>query len=150
VAPWFIVDSALEQARLIRTAREVNDAKPEWVIRRVRLEADRIKDPVIACVGIAYKADIDDLRESPALDITQALAESGCGEILVVEPNVTQLPARLLEAGARLVTLEEALQRADLVVGLVRHPSVHEDQGRGPRGEGRARCAGDVAVMRVV
>jgi hypothetical protein len=71
------------------------------VIRRVRLEADRIKDPVIACFGIAYEADIDDLRESPALDITQALAESGCGEILVVEPNVTQLPARLLEAGAR-------------------------------------------------
>ena len=121
VDPWFIVDSAPEQARLIRTAREVNDAKPEWVIRRVRAKADRIKDPVIACFGIAYKADIDDLRESPAVAIVHSLADSRCGEVLVVEPYVQQLPMQLQEAGVRLVAQDEAIRRADIVVGLTNH-----------------------------
>ncbi len=72
VDPWFIVDAAPERAQLIRTAREVNDAKPEYVISRVKAHADRFKAPRIAVLGLAFKPDIDDLRESPALAITTA------------------------------------------------------------------------------
>ncbi|KZX77653.1 UDP-N-acetyl-D-mannosaminuronic acid dehydrogenase, partial [Oleiphilus sp. HI0009] len=65
VDPWFIIHRNPEQAKLIRTAREVNDHKPEWVISKVREKAERFKRPVIACLGLAFKADVDDLRESP-------------------------------------------------------------------------------------
>ncbi|HEY0158850.1 MAG TPA: UDP-N-acetyl-D-mannosamine dehydrogenase [Thermoanaerobaculia bacterium] len=121
VDPWFIVDSAPTHARLIRTAREVNDAKPSYVVQRVRSRARRIKEPVIACFGIAYKADIDDLRESPALEIAASLLEEQVGEVLIVEPYVKELPARLASHGGRLVTQEDALSRADIIVGLVDH-----------------------------
>jgi len=121
VDPWFIVDSAPEQTRLIRTAREVNDTKPSYVVERVRQRADRFKNPVIACFGLSYKADIDDLRESPALSITATLADAGIGEILIVEPNIQELPEALKVNGARLVDLPEALAIADIVVGLVDH-----------------------------
>ena len=126
VDPWFIVHSAPEAARLIRTAREVNDAKPGQVVARVRAKAERFRDPAIACFGLAFKADIDDLRESPALGIVQALAEAveadGAGRLLVVEPHVERLPASL--AGRERVALvdrREALAGADIVVGLVDH-----------------------------
>lgn len=79
VDPWFIVDSAPEQARLIRTARTVNDSKPGYVIDRVERAARRFKDPVIACLGLAFKANIDDLRESPAVEIADELAERFAG-----------------------------------------------------------------------
>ena len=74
VDPWFIVNSCPEEAKVIATAREVNDGKPHWVIDQVKQAADEFKKPVIACLGLAFKADIDDLRESPALDITTKLA----------------------------------------------------------------------------
>jgi UDP-N-acetyl-D-mannosaminuronic acid dehydrogenase len=121
VDPWFIVDSAPSHARLIRTAREVNDAKPSYVVQRVRSRAKRIKEPVIACFGIAYKADIDDLRESPAMEIALCLLEEKIGEVLIVEPYVKKLPARLASHGGRLVTQEAALAQADIIVGLVDH-----------------------------
>jgi UDP-N-acetyl-D-mannosaminuronic acid dehydrogenase len=76
---------------------------------------------VIACFGLSYKADIDDLRESPALSITQALAGSSIGDILVVEPNIKVLPNELQARGARLVSLSDALGAADILVGLVDH-----------------------------
>jgi UDP-N-acetyl-D-mannosaminuronic acid dehydrogenase len=88
VDPWFIVDRSPEHSRLIRTAREVNDAKPEWVIERVRKCADKFKSPVIGCLGLAFKADVDDLRESPAFDIVKKLKEENIGELLVCEPNL--------------------------------------------------------------
>jgi UDP-N-acetyl-D-mannosaminuronic acid dehydrogenase len=121
VDPWFIVDSAPEQSRLIRTAREVNDAKPRYVVEHVCERAERFKQPVIACFGLSYKADIDDLRESPALAITQALADADIGRILVVEPNTERLPDPLLARGAQLVNLSDALGAADILVGLVDH-----------------------------
>ncbi len=120
VDPWFIVDSAPEHARLIRTARHVNDDKPHFVVERVRHAASRFREPVIACLGLAFKADIDDLRESPAMKIVDALAGHLDATLLVVEPNVDALPASL-DAKARLCDLHTALAEADVIVVLVDH-----------------------------
>jgi UDP-N-acetyl-D-mannosaminuronic acid dehydrogenase len=126
VDPWFIVSSCPDEARLIRTAREVNDHKPHYVIDQVKEAADQFKKPVIACLGLAFKADIDDLRESPALDITQALAELNIGQVIAVEPNIIKLPAKLQQAHVSLQTLSEALEVANVVVVLVDHVEFKE------------------------
>ncbi|QFS40572.1 UDP-N-acetyl-D-mannosamine dehydrogenase [Burkholderia cepacia] len=120
VDPWFIVDSAPEHARLIRTARTVNDDKPHHVLDRIEHVARRFREPVIACLGLAFKADIDDLRESPAVEIVHALAERAIGDVIAVEPNIDVLPASL-EGRAALANVAHALQRADIVVILVDH-----------------------------
>jgi UDP-N-acetyl-D-mannosaminuronic acid dehydrogenase len=119
VDPWFIVAAAPTEARLIRTAREVNDAKPFHVIEQVRRAAARVS-PVIACLGLAYKANTDDLRESPALHITAELACAGIGEVLAVEPHVQSL-AGTPAAAVPLTDLDTALRRANVVVLLVDH-----------------------------
>lgn len=115
VDPWFIVSQAAEEARLIRTAREVNDSKPEWVIEKVRQKAARFRRPTIACLGLAFKADVDDLRESPALHIVRRLREADLGDLLVCEPH--------LRASEEfdLVALEDAVERTDIVLLLVDH-----------------------------
>lgn len=123
VDPWFIVDAAPEQAKIIRTAREINDGKPEWVIEKVK-EAARAtgkERPVIACLGLAYKPDIDDLRESPALMITERLAHDKVGEIISVEPNISKQTVSLARLGVPLVSQEEAIERANVIVHLVNH-----------------------------
>ena len=121
VDPWFIVDSAPEQANMIRLAREINDLKPHYVIDKVAKAADEFKRPVIACLGLAFKADIDDLRESPAVNITLALKQQNIGEILVVEPNIKALPASLSELTPNLVSLPEAIEKANILLILVDH-----------------------------
>ena len=121
VDPWFIVNSCPEQAQLIRTAREVNDGKPHWVIEQVCNAADEFKKPVVACLGLAFKADIDDLRESPALDIVKHLAEANVGDIIAVEPNIHTLPKALENHNVTLDTLANALDKANVVVVLVDH-----------------------------
>jgi UDP-N-acetyl-D-mannosaminuronic acid dehydrogenase len=121
VDPWFIVDSAPEQAQIIRKAREINDSKPHYVINKIKQAADQFKKPVIACLGLAFKADIDDLRESPALDIAMALLHDNVGDILLVEPNIKQLPKKYAEHNARLTTLPQALEQANVLVVLVDH-----------------------------
>ncbi|MCG5548920.1 UDP-N-acetyl-D-mannosamine dehydrogenase [Halorhodospira halochloris] len=121
VDPWFIIDSAPEQAQLIHTARTVNDAKPDHVVAQVVSRAERLRDPVIACLGLAYKPDVDDLRESPALRITESLAESGVGRILAIEPYAESIPNRLEELGAEWANLQDAMQEADILVALVAH-----------------------------
>lgn len=127
VDPWFIVAKTPEQARLIRTAREVNDAKPEWVIDQVKIRiADflqanpnkTIQDVTIACYGLAFKPDIDDLRESPALGITKSLARQGLN-ILVIEPNIDTLPKDMPE-NTQLIEIENK-DDADIHVILVAH-----------------------------
>jgi UDP-N-acetyl-D-mannosaminuronic acid dehydrogenase len=122
VDPWFIVHQAPAEARLIRTAREVNDAKPLHVVGKVRERARRFSRPAIACLGLSFKADVDDFRESPALEIVRRLAEERTGELLVVEPHLDRLPAALSDvAGVRLLGLDEAIDRADIVLLLVDH-----------------------------
>lgn len=121
VDPWFIVDSAPEQAQIIRKAREINDGKPHYVINKIKQAADQFKKPVIACLGLAFKADIDDLRESPALDIAMSLLEDNIGEILLVEPNIKQLPKKYADHNSRLTSLPQALEQANILVVLVDH-----------------------------
>lgn len=127
VDPWFIVSKTPEQARLIRTAREVNDSKPEWVIDQVKIKIAEflqanpektIKDVTVACYGLAFKPDIDDLRESPALEITKKLAEQGLN-ILVIEPNIYELPAKL-PSNVKLIALKDN-KVADIHLILVDH-----------------------------
>lgn len=115
VDPWFIVARAPDHARLIRTAREVNDSKPEWVIAKVKASADRFKKPVIGCLGLAFKADVDDLRESPSVDIVRKLKKQNIGEILVSEPTLTK------HTEFDLLPYEDVIERSDIVLLLVDH-----------------------------
>jgi len=122
VDPWFIVDSAPEEARLIRIAREVNDSKPHHVLERIRRRAARFKAPTIACFGLAFKANIDDLRESPAVEIAQELVNEHLGDLLLVEPNIKELPKAFNNTErVALVDIDTALEQADILVGLVDH-----------------------------
>lgn len=123
VDPWFIVATNPEEARLIRTARLINDARPPYVVARVRERAAALKQPVIACLGLSYKKDIDDLRESPAVDIVRRLALARVGELLVVEPHISALPPELAGFRLELCDFDLAMQRANLVLLLVDHMS---------------------------
>jgi UDP-N-acetyl-D-mannosaminuronic acid dehydrogenase len=127
VDPWFIVHSAPEESRLIRTAREVNDDKPARLIARIREAAADLDRPRIACLGLSYKPDIDDLRESPALRVVRELAAAGGAELLVVEPHLREPPEGLRDLdGVRLAGAEEAIRKADVVVMLVGHRAFRE------------------------
>jgi UDP-N-acetyl-D-mannosaminuronic acid dehydrogenase len=128
VDPWFIVAKTPEQAQLIHTARKVNDSKPQWVISKVKIAiADFLqmnpnktaKDVTIACYGLAFKPDIDDLRESPALGITNTILNMHSGIVLAVEPNIKIAPA--LMANLKLVSFDQASHSADIHLLLVDH-----------------------------
>ncbi|MFC3051565.1 UDP-N-acetyl-D-mannosamine dehydrogenase [Kordiimonas pumila] len=121
VDPWFIVDAVPNEARLIRTAREVNDSKPLVIIDKVKRAVSRFKSPTVAFMGLAFKADIDDLRSSPALDITVQLAGELDCTMLAVEPNISELPASLAGLPITLTDTLEAVERADILVLLVDH-----------------------------
>lgn len=122
VDPWFIVDSAPAEARLIRTARQVNDNKPHYVMSKVYEAIKGIVSPKIACLGLAFKPDIDDLRESPSLQITYDLAAAGKAQIFAVEPNIQTLPLKLQNMkNVSLMEYHEAINKADIVLLLVDH-----------------------------
>jgi UDP-N-acetyl-D-mannosaminuronic acid dehydrogenase len=119
IDPWFIVAQGKEDARIIRTAREINNHKPIWVIEKVIQAAKEFKvqnrrEPRVACMGIAFKPDIDDLRESPSLFIVQQLIAKGI-DILVCEPNVKHHHALTINS------CEEAINQADIILFLVAH-----------------------------
>ena len=125
VDPWFIVNKTPTLAPLIHTARQVNDGKPQWVVKKVHQTVQdfldqhpskKIEDVTVACFGLAFKPDIDDLRESPALDITRQLAGEGSFNVIAVEPNVDSVSENF-----SLVSLELALEVADVYVLLVDH-----------------------------
>lgn len=129
VDPWFIVDTTPNEARIIRTAREVNDHKPEWVLEKVKAAiadclaqkpGSTMADVKVACLGLAFKPDIDDLRESPAVEITQDISKLGC-QVLAVEPNIAALPEKLAAPNLSLAPLDAALWNADVVCVLVKH-----------------------------
>lgn len=119
VDPWFIVNDFSEEARLIRDAREINNFKTEWVLEKIKNAAltfkiDHKRNAKIACMGLAFKPDIDDLRESPALWVTESLVKSNF-EVLPVEPNLDAhdtLP---------LYDTDAAVEQADIIVFLVNH-----------------------------
>lgn len=119
VDPWFIVHDFPDESKIIRAAREVNNYKTEWVIAKVTKEANLFalkhkRQPIIACLGLSFKPDIDDLRESPALEITTKLIELDF-QVLPVEPNIDHSET------LRLVDSEEAIAKADILLFLVGH-----------------------------
>jgi len=115
VDPWFIVSQSPKLAKLINTARQVNDYKPQWVIEKVKHSADKFKHPVIGCLGLAFKADIDDLRESPSVEIVRQLIKEKFGEIIIAEPNLTR------HDEFDLLPYEHVIARSDIVLLLVDH-----------------------------
>ncbi len=125
VDPWFIVNSAPDEARLIRTARLVNDSKPLFILGKVNQAVQSIGRDIselsIACLGLAFKPDVDDLRESPALNITHQISFMGFSKVLIVEPNISDLPKGLNNKSIALVTTNEAIKIADIIILLVDH-----------------------------
>lgn len=121
VDPWFIVNKSPKTARLIRTAREVNDHKPHHVIEKVKAAAAKFETPKIACLGLSFKADIDDLRESPSVEIVQQMKEIIIAELYVSEPHVNELPIQLTGPKVFFTDPDEAIEKADIVLLLVNH-----------------------------
>ena len=117
VDPWFLVHADPERTPLIRTARQVNDSKPEHVVEHIASLARRFASPTIGCLGLTYKADVDDLRESPALEIVRCLRERALGEVLACDPYVS--PDRFTEFP--LCPLSEVLERSHVLVLLTNH-----------------------------
>ena len=115
VDPWFLVDSAPESTPLIRAARAVNERKPGWVVERVLRRSQRFVAPRIACLGLAYKPNVDDLRESPALEVVRGLRDAGVGELRVVEPHLER------HEEFELISPHAALEDADIALFLVAH-----------------------------
>lgn len=120
VDPWFIVNAHPEDAKIIKTARNINNYKSEWVIDKVLNKANDLaqklgRKPIVACMGLAFKPNIDDLRESPALFITNQLSASNDVDVIAVEPNINSID------GLNLVHIDNAIESADLMVFLVAH-----------------------------
>jgi UDP-N-acetyl-D-mannosaminuronic acid dehydrogenase len=121
VDPWFIVAAAPRHTDLIRTAREINDERPSQVVQTILDSAKDTSGPV-ACLGLSFKADIDDLRESPAVEVVSKVANGlGDREVFVVEPHVRELPAAVSQGNVSLVPLYRALREAETIVLLVDH-----------------------------
>lgn len=134
VDPWFIISKTPSEARLIRSAREINDRKPDWVIEKVKLAIanylmvntdKKVSDVSIACYGISFKPNIDDLRESPALVIVKTITTLGLGNVLVVEPNISELPDELSKA--QLVKFNKASTSANIHLLLVDHKQFNKE-----------------------
>lgn len=120
VDPWFIVSSSPENTPLMRTAREVNDGKPAWVVNKVKEAVAKTEKPVIGLLGLAFKPDVDDLRESPSVTVAKALREATDAEIMVCEPFITE------HSLFQLSSLEDTLEKSNIVVMLTDHQQFKE------------------------
>lgn len=119
VDPWFIVADFPNYSKVIKAAREVNDFKAQWVVEKIKntalqFELDNKRKPIVACMGLAFKPDIDDLRESPAVQIATNLLSEGIN-IVCVEPNIHH------HSSLPLIPLEQAVEKADIICYLVKH-----------------------------
>jgi len=122
VDPWFLIDGAPEITKLIRSARDVNDSKINYVTDKISKAMQNSAKPVLSCFGLAYKPDVDDLRESPAQKIVEHIAANHEIEILVVEPYINELPNCLKQfPHVRLATVEDGLKNANIITLLVDH-----------------------------
>ncbi|MFA6153291.1 UDP-N-acetyl-D-mannosamine dehydrogenase [Mesorhizobium sp.] len=123
VDPWFIVSAAPLLSPLIRTAREVNDRRPHHVAEQVVSKAQRFRSPTIVCLGLTFKANVDDIRESPAIEVVGLIAKALPDvDVLVCDPYVDRVPPLLSGyANIRLANAHEAVEGADIVVLLVEH-----------------------------
>ena len=121
VDPWFIIDSAPDLARMIRMSREVNDGKTDAVFDRADELIGERPYASIACCGLAFKANVDDLRESPALKVALRLAQKYGSRLKVVEPNVRKLPCEFAQYGVELVSIDDAVKSCEVAVVLVSH-----------------------------
>lgn len=135
VDPWFIVSATPDDAKLIKAAREVNDNKPVWVVDKLKsglldliTNGKTLADISVGVLGLAFKADIDDLRESPALEIAKKVCGLGLGRVMCVEPNVVALPTVLNSDNCSLSNLDTALTESDVLLVLVDH---HQFKGLG-------------------
>ena len=126
VDPWFIVDSAKDETKLIRTARLINDSKPSFILDKVNqviLEMGvKISEISITCLGLSFKPNIDDLRQSPALEIAKKISLMRLKKLYLVEPNIFSMPNCFEDDNdIELVNLEFAINSSDIVVLLVDH-----------------------------
>lgn len=136
VDPWFIVHGDPENARIIRTAREVNDAKTGYTIGRAEALIESMPGVPVACLGLAFKANIDDFRESPALKVASHLAHRFGERVRIVEPYTDTLPAGFAGSGATLIDLDDAIEECPIFIVLVDHDlfrSVPLDERAGKR-----------------
>lgn len=148
IDPWFIVDAFPEKARIIRTAREVNDAKTAYVLQQIIDEAKNYKTPKIAILGISYKANIDDYRESPALKIIRQLLHLD-NIMYIADPYFKELPQRLNEVAClNFVSMEEAILAADIVVILVGHDQIRALSNKSLQGKRVIDAVGIVNTLR--
>ena len=127
IDPWFIVESAPNATTLIQSARKVNNGKTSHIIDTIKSALNNKTRPTVAFLGLAYKANINDLRESPAVRIAQTISLDNTISVLIVEPYIRSLPGQLAKFNnVRLVDLETAYEDADLIVLLTDHTLFHE------------------------
>ena len=128
VDPWFIVNKTPDLAQMVGTARRVNDNKPKWVVEKIEQEVEKLGDlgrkPKVALLGLAFKPNIDDLRESPAVEIAQNMGKNSNIDLLLVEPNIQVLPNKITQG--TLCSLEHASNEADVIAVLVNHKEFNE------------------------
>ena len=121
VDPWFIVNGAPDEAKIIRQARETNDAKMHHVLERAAKLIEENPEAKIGCLGLAFKANIDDFRESPALFVAAALARDYGNRVKVVEPYASELPSEFDGSDAELIDIDTALEDCGVLIVLVDH-----------------------------